>query len=97
MEMISNSPGANLAIFTGAEIIVHRGNADTASILPDGVAKSVKCVNKIPIYDRMLEGLQVVFNNGRSATLFLNLGTIDSVNDEDLKEFQARCLMLHDL
>ncbi|KKM82562.1 hypothetical protein LCGC14_1318240, partial [marine sediment metagenome] len=71
-EMVANSPGANLAIFTGSEIIIHRGCAkETASILPEGVAKSVKKVHREIIFDRMLEGLRVEFNNGNFATLFM--------------------------
>ena len=96
-EMIGNSPGANLAIFTGSEIIVHRGMRQQMSILPEGVAKSVKKVHREVIFDRMLEGLRVEFNNGNFATLFMNLGTSDTIDDEDLKEFRAKCLMVHDL
>lgn len=89
--------GGNLAIFTGDEIIVHRGTASMTSILPSGCAKHVKQIHKTAIYDRMLEALRVEFNNGECATLFINLGMVDPIDDEDLKEFRARCLMIHDL
>lgn len=97
MASMSASPGGNLAIFTGDEIIVHRGCAEMTSILPRGVAKHVKQIHRTPIYNRMLEALRVEFNNGKHATLFMNLGMVDPVDDEDLKEFRATCLMIHDL
>ena len=96
-EMITNSPGANLCIFTGDRILIHRGEGESTSILPEGVAKSVKKVHNEKIFDQMLEALRVEFNNGNFATLFMNLGVADPIDDEDLKEFQASCLMLHDL
>lgn len=94
---IPGSPGGNLAIFTGDEIIIHRGTSDMTSILPKGCAKSLKKIHRTIIYDRMLEALRVEFNNGEFATLFINLGLVDPIDDEDLKEFRATCLMIHDL
>ncbi len=88
---------ANLAIFTGDEIIVHRGDKNMESILPNGSAKFVKRIHRCQIYDKMLEALMVEFTNGQTATLLMNLGLVDPLDDEDLKEFRARCLMIHDL
>ena len=98
MASIKWSPGGNLTIFTGDAIMVTRGTAKgMTSILPKGCAKYVKKIHRTTIYDRMLEALMVEFTNGQTATLLMNLGIVDPVDDEDLKEFRARCLMIHDL
>lgn len=93
---LPSNAGGNLAIFTGDEIMVCRDSGMT-SILPKGCARNVKRIHKTKIYDKMLEALRVEFNNGRCATLFINLGLVDPIDDEDLKEFRATCLMIHDL
>ncbi len=94
---LPNNAGGNLAIFTGDEIIIHRGVASMTSILPKGCAKNLERIHRTIIYDRMLEALRVEFKNGKVATLFINLGLVDPIDDEDLKEFRAKCLMIHDL
>lgn len=91
------SPTANLVMFTGSEILVHRGSARTTSILPTGVARNVKKLHKINVYEKAVELVKVEFTNGRFACLFLHLQCLDPIDDEDLKEFRATCLMLHDL
>lgn len=98
-DMIVASPGANLCIFTGSEIIVHRGepHPGSFSILPKGVAKNVNRVHNTPIFEQMLEAIMVEFNNGETATLLMSIMLEDPLDEEDLKEFRARCLMIHDL
>ena len=92
-----NTPGSNLCIFTGDKIVVHRGGAKMTSILPECCRHSVVRVRNEKIFDRMLEAIRVEFDNGNFATLFLNLAAADPIDEEDLQEFRATCLMIHDL
>ena len=94
---MASTPGANLCIFTGDKIVVHRGGAQMTSVLPECCRHSVVKVHNEQIFDKMLEMIRVEFSNGNFATLLLNLATIDPINEEDLMEFRATCLMIHDL
>ncbi len=91
------TPGSNLCIFTGDKIVVHRGGVRMTSILPECCCQSIVKVHNEPVFDRMLEMIRVEFRNGNFATLFLNLATVDPIDDEDLLEFKAKCLMIYDL
>lgn len=96
--MIRNSPGANVTIFTGSEVIIHRGGMNySESILPKGIAGSVHRVHSTPIFESMLEAIMIEFKNGQTATLLMSITLSDPLDEEDLKEFRARCLMIHDL
>ena len=74
-EQLNYAPEANVVIFTGNEIKIHRGGAKTSSLLPAGVAASVRRVHRESVYDRDLEMMRVEFDNGRFATLFLQSTT----------------------
>ena len=90
---------ASLVIFSGDCLMVHRGKGINSDIdvLPKGVSSSIRKVHREYVYDRLLEMLRVEFYNGSFATLFLHETRPDPIDDEDLQEFRARCVMIHDL
>ena len=92
-----DTPGSNLCIFTGDKVVVHRGGVKMTSILPECCRHSVVRVRNEKIFGKMLEAIRVEFDNGNFATLFLNLARVDPIDEEDLQEFRATCLMIHDL
>lgn len=92
-----STPGANLCIFTGDKIVVHRGGAKMTSVLPEQCRRNVVRVHNEQMFDKMVEMIRVEFKGGNFATLILNLATIDPLDEEDLMEFRATCLMIHDL
>ena len=67
------------------------------NILPECCRGTVVKVRNEKIFDRMLEAIRVEFSNGNCATLFINLATTDPLDEEDLQEFRATCLMIYDL
>ena len=91
------SIGEGMTIFTGDEIVVHRGKGVSENLLPRGVSQSIDRVRKQQIYDRDVESIMVIFRNGNHATVFLHNHCPDPIDEKDLQEFRARCLMVHDL
>ncbi len=96
--MASLGPGA-VTIFSGEQLVVHRGgdSNDFCDLLPMGVAASIEKVHREQNFERLLEEVIVKFKNGHTATMYLMPGLPDPVNDNLLQEFQAKCLMIHDL
>ena len=92
-----HTPGANLCIFDGDRVVVHRSGAEMTSILPECCRGSVVKVHNEKILGRMLEAIRVEFRNGNFATLFMDLATTDPLDEEDLQEFRVTCLMIYDL
>ena len=90
---------ASLVVFSGDCLMVHRGKGidSDIDILPKGVSSSIKKVHRQYAMDRLLEMVRVEFYNGSFATLFLHEQRPDPIDDEDLQEFRARCVMIHDL
>lgn len=89
-----------MTIYSGDQLMIHRGGVDVdrlQDILPMGVAASIKKVHREVLHNRMQEAVIVEFDNTHVATLHLMMGTIDPVDDRLLQEFQAKCLMIHDL
>jgi len=94
---MATCPRLNFVIFTGEEILINRQGTQPTSILPPGIASSVKKVHQEIIFESDMEVIKVEFHNGECATLLMYLGLTDPLEDDDLKEFKARCLMIYDL
>lgn len=89
-----------VTIFSGDRLIVHRGGGKSdnfCNLLPMGVAASIEKVHREKNLEALLEEVIVLFKNGHKATMYLIPHLDDPVNDKLLQEFQARCLMIHDL
>lgn len=89
-----------ITIFSGDQLMVHRGGGKSeymCDLLPMGVAPSIDKVSRAQNVETMLEHVEVLFKNGHRATLRLIPYAADPVNDDWLQEFQAKCLMIHDL
>ena len=88
-----------VTIFSGNQLVVHRGGDESnmCNLLPKGVAASIEKVHREHMLDSMLEQVIVKFKNGHTATMYLTPFIPDPVDDKLLKEFQATCLMIHDL
>ncbi len=93
----ANSMAGSMVIFSGDCLMVHRGEDNDIDVLPMGISSSIKRVHREYVYDKLLEMLCVEFYNGSRATLFLHETKSDPIDDEDLQEFRARCIMIHDL
>lgn len=89
----------SMLIFSGDRLMVHRGKGINSDIdvLPRGVSSSIKKVHREYIFAKMLEMVRVEFYNGNFATLLLHETRPDPLDDDDLQEFRARCVMIHDL
>ncbi len=80
--------------------MVHRPGGEYGrlqDLLPLGVAASIEKVHREVAFVDMLEYVIVEFKNGHKATMYLMAHLDDPVDDKVLEEFQATCLMIHDL
>ncbi|KKN24583.1 hypothetical protein LCGC14_0893370 [marine sediment metagenome] len=98
LEAVAHSMSGSMVIFDGDRIMVYRGlRGSDIDVLPPGVVSSIKKVRKEHIYAQLVEMLRIEFYNGSFATLILHEQRPDPIDDEDLQEFRARCVMIHDL
>ncbi len=88
-----------VTIFSGDQLIVHRGgdSDNFCDLLPMGVGASISKVHREQNLEAQLEHVIVKFKNGYIATLNLMPYLSDPVDEALLQEFQAKCLMIHDL
>ena len=80
--------------------MVHRGGGKSENLcdlLPEGVAASIEKVHREHQIDTRLEIVIVKFKNGHNAKMYLVPYLDDPIDDKLLQEFQATCLMIHDL
>lgn len=86
-----------VTIFSGNQLIVQRGDDGMCNLLPRGVHNSIEKVHREQSVATQLEIVIVEFKNGHHAKMYLMTFMPDPVDDDLLKEFQATCLMIHDL
>jgi len=80
--------------------MVHRGGGQAenlCNLLPAGVHDNIDKVHREQHLEKQLEVVIVKFKNGHDARMYLIPHLDDPIDDELLKEFQATCLLVHDL
>lgn len=87
----------NQLINNGEGLYMDRGNGGVVNILPKNIkpALHIEKVDHWHNHYGFSEKIRVLFKNGHTACL--EIGYVEEIDEEDLKEFHANCIMIHDI